>query len=117
MKRNVDLTEDRFFTTPEEPTGIGKILWDWIKDQTRKPWEFNISQIHSDCDFGTIRRPLIATGDKDERERWKRSQMENSYEICSHCGKNLGKLPWARKECGCLYMMQPLQRKIPWDFG
>ena len=115
MKRNVDLTENRFFTTPEEPTGIGKILWDWLEKQERKPWEFNLSQIHSDFDLNTFHRPLIATGDKNERERWQRSQQEQTEEICSHCGKDKGKLPWARKECGCSHMMT-LQRKIPWDF-
>jgi hypothetical protein len=59
MKRNVDLTEDRLFTTPEEPTGITKILFDWFADQQRKPWEFNITDINSDFDSSLYSAPTL----------------------------------------------------------
>ena len=116
MKRNVDLTEDRLFTTPEEPTGITKILFDWFADQQRKPWEFNITEINSELDFecAILHPPLIATGDKADRERWYRAQKESADEICDHCGQDKGKLPWAKKKCNCYAMT--FERKIPWDF-
>lgn len=38
MKRNVDLSENRIFTAPEEPTGLVKLLLDTLK--ITKPWDF-----------------------------------------------------------------------------
>ena len=38
MKRNVDLSESRMFTTPEPLTGLAKLIHDVLK--VTKPWDF-----------------------------------------------------------------------------
>ena len=72
MKRNVDLTENRIFTTPEEPTGVTKEILDWVKKVSRKPWDFENKPriISGDLDFETFSRDkeLIITGNKKERQ-------------------------------------------------
>lgn len=116
MKRNVDLTEDRLFTTTPEPTGEDKVLFDYFRDLALKPWEFNFCNCLSDIDFDVIApRSLIATGDKESRARWYRTEHSRNGEICERCGKSKGKLPWDKKSCDCYQMVRT--QKIPWNFG
>lgn len=101
MKRNVDLTENRVFTTPEQPTGLIKLLLDAIK--VRKPWDFenNPKTLTSDSDLGM------------QSKQW-RSFAYDSDDICDWCGQDRGKKPWARNRCNC-YSMTYTPR-IPWKF-
>ena len=106
MKRNVDLSENRMFTTPEEPTGLFKLLLDTIK--VTKPWDFehNPRKFTSDQDFGFINsRALFAVGNKKDRQIWKRNQAYNTDQICDCCGQNRGKKPWAKNSCNCYSMI------------
>ena len=66
MKRNVDLSESRMFTTPEEPTGVFKLLLDLIK--VTKPWDFEHNPRKITCDFDAeiSSRSLFAIGNKKE---------------------------------------------------
>lgn len=115
MKRNVDLSESRMFTTPEEPTGLFKLLLDAIK--VTKPWDFenNPQKITSDQDFSFINsRTLFAVGNKKDRQNWKRNYAYDTDQICGRCGQDRGKKPWAKNRCNCYSMSYT--PKIPWKF-
>lgn len=116
MKRNVDLSQSRMFTTPEEPTGVFKLLLDLIK--VTKPWDFehNPKKVTSDLELAIIceRRQVFAIGNKQERQRWKRNYACNTNQICDCCGQSRGKKPWARNRCNCYSMIY--KPKIPWKF-
>ena len=104
------------FTTPEEPTGIFKILLDAIK--ITKPWDFehNPTRTLSDLDSEIIseRRHVFAVGNKKERQNWKRNHAYDTDQICDCCGQDRGKKPWAKNICNCYSMSYP--KKIPWKF-
>jgi len=116
MKRNVDLSESRMFTTPEEPTGIFKLLLDSIK--VTKPWDFEHKPIKVSSDSEDYRlfnsQSLIPVGNKKERENWKRNQAYDTDQICDWCGQDRGKKPWAKNRCNCYSMTYT--PKIPWKF-
>ena len=116
MKRNVDLSESRMFTTPEEPTGLFKLLLDIIK--VTKPWDFehNPRKITSESeDFGLFNsRSLFAVGNKKDRQNWKRNYAYDTDQICDCCGQDRGKKPWAKNRCNCYSMSYT--SKIPWRF-
>lgn len=116
MKRNVDLTHNRIFTTPEEPTGMIKLLLDSIKNT--KPWdvEKTLKVRGSDLDFAVKSelRQVFAIGSKEERERWKRNRACDNDEMCDRCGMRTGRKPWAKIRCNCYSMTH--SSKIPWKF-
>ena len=114
MKRNVDLSENRMFTNPEEPTGIFKLLIDQIKGV--KPWDFENKprEITSDEEFSILSQTVFAVGNKKQRERWKREEASEKDEICDMCGQSRGKKPWAKNRCNCYSMTYT--PKIPWKF-
>ncbi len=118
MKRNVDLTQNRLFTTPKEPTGEAKILLDWLKKLTPKPWDFENKSIgiSSDLDFRTSSKyeELIITGNKHERQIRKQNSLYDDGKVCDICGLDTRKRPWLRKTCNCYSMMY--KPKIPWIF-
>lgn len=112
MKRNVDLSESRMFTTPEEPTGLFKLLLDTLN--ITKPWDFehNPRKITSDRLFNY--RSLFAVGNKKDRQNWKRNNAYDTGQICDYCGQDRGKKPWAKNRCNCYSMSYT--PKIPWKF-
>ena len=109
MKRNVDLTEDRLFTTPQPRENSGLIFI----EVNFKPWEFNFIEITSDLDFGFGSQSLIPLGDKKDREIWKINNNCSSNDVCSTCGKRKY-LPWSSRNCGCYSMSTP--KEFPWEF-
>lgn len=115
MKRNVDLSESQMFTTPEEPTGLLKLLLDAIK--VTKPWDFEHNPrkaINDREDFGLNSRSVFAVGNKKERQNCKRNQAYDTGQICDCCGQDRGKKPWAKNRCNCYSMSYT--PKIPWNF-
>ena len=116
MKRNVDLTENRIFTTPEPLTGLAKLITDSLK--VTKPWDFeNITtQLTSDLELAIIseQRSVFAVGNKKQRQNWKRNHAYDTDEVCDCCGQSRGKKPWAKNYCNCYSMTSP--QKIPWKF-
>ncbi len=116
MKRNVDLSESRIFTTPEPLTGLAKLIYDPIK--ITKPWDFENKsvEITSDLDFEiqANQRSVIAVGNKKERQIWKRDNSYDAGEVCDCCGQSRGKKPWAKNRCNCYSMTY--SPKIPWKF-
>lgn len=118
MKRNVDLSENRIFTTPEEPTGDEKIILDWVKKVTRKPWDFkNKPKIISsdfDLEISCKEKELFFTGDKKERQIKKQNRLFDEEKVCDVCGLDTRKKPWARTTCKCYSMKY--ESKKPWIF-
>lgn len=116
MKRNVDLSELRMFTTPEPLTGLAKLIYDAVK--VTKPWDFenNPQQLTSDLDLVVIaeQRHIFAVGDKKERQNWKQNHAYDTDQICDRCGQKRGKKPWAKNRCNCYSMV--FTPKIPWKF-
>lgn len=112
MKRNVDLTENRIFTSPSENPDHIRVS-EWISDLTRIPWEFGIICFERDIDFDIKNKTLIATGDRRDRQAWKAARRFYTERICSRCGKS-GGYYWAPKSCGC-YSISTL-KKLPWEF-
>ena len=116
MKRNVDLSELRMFTTPESLTGLAKLIYDAVK--VTKPWDFenNPQQLTSDLDLVVIaeQRHIFAVGDKKERQNWKQNHAYDTDQICDRCGQKRGKKPWAKNRCNCYSMV--FTPKIPWKF-
>ena len=103
------------FTTPEEPTGLFKLLLDIIK--VTKPWDFenNPRKITSDKDFDLFNsRSLFAVGNRKDRQNWKRNYAYDTDQICDRCGQDRGKKPWAKNRCNCYSMSYT--PKIPWKF-
>ena len=113
MKRNVDLTEDRLFTTPPPQQDPGLIFI----DVNFKPWEFRFVEITSDLDFGIDSQSLIPLGDKRDREIWKNNNNSSSNDICSTCGKRKY-LPWSSRSCECYsnYSSTFTSKRFPWEF-
>ena len=102
------------FTTPEEPTGIFKLLLDAIKITKPRDFENNPRKITSDEDFGFSSRRPFATGNKKDRQIWKRNQACDRDQICERCGIDRGKKLWAKKSCNCYsWTYKP---KMPWKF-
>ena len=116
MKRNVDLTENRMFTTPEEPPEVVKLLLEALK--VTKPWDFehNPLNVTSDSqDFYLFNsRSFFAVGNKKDRENWKRNHLYDTDQICDWCGQDRGKKPWAKNRCNCYSMTYTPE--IPWRF-
>lgn len=116
MKRNVDLSELRMFTTSEPLTGLAKLIYDAVK--VTKPWDFenNPQQLTSDLDLVVIaeQRHIFAVGDKKERQNWKQNHAYDTDQICDRCGQKRGKKPWAKNRCNCYSMV--FTPKIPWKF-
>ena len=104
------------FTTPEEPTGFYKLILDSLK--VTKPWDFenNPKKLISDLDMDVIseRKRFFAVGSKEERQRWKQNHEHDTGQVCDCCGQNIGKKPWAKKQCNCYSMSY--SPKIPWRF-
>ena len=59
MKRNVDLSESRMFTTPKEPTGLIKLILDAMK--VNKPnfrnYAYDTDEICDCCGQGVGKKP------------------------------------------------------------
>lgn len=120
MKPNVDLSENRLFTTYREPselTGTAKIILDWLKKSVRKPWDFenNPTPLSSDLDLEILdREELILTGNKQQRQRKRLYRLYDEGTVCDICGLDTRKKPWAGMTCSCYSMVH--QHKFPWIF-
>lgn len=116
MKRNVDLSESRMFTTPEPLTGLAKLIHDTLK--VTKPWDFenNPQELTSDFDLKVIaeQRRVFAVGSKKDRQNWKRNHAYDTDQICDCRGQKRGKKPWAKNRCNSYSMV--FTPKIPWKF-
>lgn len=94
MKRNVDLTENRFFSNSSQLVSI------LFSDITGKfPWNFDFLEIKSedDLDLGHQRKSIIALGDKATRAKIKEYRKMDSLDYCDCCGARMNLKPWDRE--------------------
>ena len=94
MKRNVDLTENRFFSNSSQVVSrlfsalIGKF-----------PWSFAFFKINSedDLDLEHQGKSVIALGDKATRAKIKEYRQMDSLDYCDCCGARMNLKPWDRE--------------------
>lgn len=97
MKRNVDLTESRFFSSNNRFNDISiSVLTLGIITGEKFPWNTNIEELKSDGDFDMDyqRKAIIAVGDKAIRAKVKGYRQMDSLDYCDCCGKRMNLKPW-----------------------
>lgn len=115
MKPNVDLTENRIFTTPKEPSGVVKELLNLLEP---KPWDFENmpTLISDDLDLQNNsykNEELVFTGNKEERQIKKMNRLYDTGKYCYICGRACREKPWTGITCNC-YSME-YRPKFPWN--
>lgn len=120
MKRNVDLTENRFFSSDNWFTDIAMgVLTLGIITKEKFPWNAHLQQIRSDDDLDLEhqRKAIIAVGDKKMRAKVKEYRQMDSLDYCDCCGKQMNLKPWDREigichQCNNYYQEQ--EDKCKW---
>lgn len=120
MKRNVDLTENRFFSINNwfNDVVIGRLTLGMITGE-KFPWNAYIKEIKSDDDFDMDhqRKAIIAVGDKTTRAKVKEYRQMDSLDYCDCCGTRMNLKPWDREigvchKCNDYYQKQ--EDKCKW---
>lgn len=97
MKRNVDLTENRFFSSNNwfNDIAIGVLTLGIITGE-KFPWNAHIREIKSDgdLDLDHQRKSIIAVGNKAMRAKVKEYRQMDSLDYCDCCGKRMNLKPW-----------------------
>lgn len=99
MKRNVDLTESRFFSSNNWFNDISmSVLTLGIITGEKFPWNAYIKEIKSDDDFNMDHqmKAIIAVGDKATRSKVKKYRQMDSLDYCDCCGARMNLKPWDR---------------------
>ena len=113
MKRNVDLTENRFFSSNNwlNDAEMG-VLTLGIVTGEKFPWNANIREINSgdDFDMDHQRKSIIAVGDKATRAKIKECRQMDSLDYCDCCGARMNLKPWDR-ELGVCHKCNEYYRK------
>ena len=120
MKRNIDLTENRMFSSDNWLTdmSIGVLTLGLITGE-KFPWNAHITTIHSDdgFDLDRQRKNIIAVGDKVSRAKVKEYRQMDSLDYCDCCGIRMNLKPWD-KEIGichkCNNHYQKQEDKCKW---
>lgn len=92
MKRNVDLTENRFFS--DLTLGVLTIS-SIVKSQY--PWTAHLEEIKDDSYFGHQHDSIIAIGNKSDRAEIKNLRQMDSLNYCDCCGVRMNLKPWDRE--------------------
>lgn len=102
MKRSVDLTENRIFTSTRR-SSESNLIADFISNQLDEYllWDLeNKPREISDVDIYNIwyrqENQLILTGTKDNRQRKNENLHYEDGTSCDRCGKDLTLMPWGR---------------------
>lgn len=120
MKRNVDLTENRFFSSNNWFNDIAmSMLTLGIITKEKFPWNAHLQQIRSDDDFDMDhqRKAILAVGNKAMRAKVKEYRQMDSLDYCDCCGKRMNLKPWDReigvcRKCNDYYQEQ--EDKCKW---
>lgn len=116
MKRNVDLTENRFFSNNNLFNGIITLS---LITREKFPWNTFIERIMSDDDLDADhqRKAIIAVGNKATRAKVKFYREMDSEDYCDCCGVRMNLKPWDR-EIGichkCDNRLQKEQDRCKW---
>lgn len=90
MKRNVDLTENMFFSNNNWFNGVHTLR---LITGEKFPW--NISDDDSALEYQ--RNAIIAVGNKETRAKVKFYEKMDSLNYCDCCGKRMNLKPWDRE--------------------
>lgn len=93
MKRNIDLTENRFFSNNNWFNGV---LTLGLVTGEKFPWNAFLKEIKSDDDFDLEhqRNAIIVVGNKETRAKVKFYREMDSSDYCDCCGKRMNLKPW-----------------------
>ena len=97
MKRNVDLTENRFFSNDGWLNNMNTSVWTLgLLTGEKFPWNAHLKQINSDddLDLDHQRKSIIAIGNKTMRAKVKEYRQMDSLDYCDCCGKRMNLKPW-----------------------
>ena len=96
MKRNVDLTENRFFSNNNSFNGI---LIPGLIASKKFPWSAFVEKIETDEDFKLKNQidAIIVVGDKKTRAKTKFYREMDSLDYCDCCGKRMNLIPWDKE--------------------
>lgn len=115
MKRNVDLTENRFFSRNNwfNDISIGVLTLDIITGE-KFPWNAYIKEIKSDDDLNMDHqmKAIIAVGDKVTRAKVKEYRQADSLDYCDCCGTRMNLKPWNREMGICHKCNQYYEKDI-----
>ena len=99
MKRNVDLTESRIFSTAQTPSLLASIVKDLGKHYL---WDYeHMKIVQSDYDLTDYKSRLVLCGNASERQAQRFNYSLDSGDICECCGRPLTNKPWSRHYCLC----------------
>jgi exonuclease III len=106
MKRNVDLTENMFFSSVSTFNSVFNSAIKSITDR-KFPWVASFMEIASDDD--SQKDAIIIAGDKEIRARIKSYREMDSIDYCDCCGRRMNLIPWDREigichECNDYYL-------------
>lgn len=116
MKRNVDLTENRFFSNNNWFNGV---LTLGLVTGEKFPWNAFVERVMSDDDLDSDRqrKAIIAVGNKVTRAKVKFYREMDSEDYCDCCGVRMNLKPWDREigvchKCENYYLKE--QDKCKW---
>ena len=95
MKRNVDLTENRFFSSNVAPIfSLTSLI-----NEKEMPWTRFMKKLTSDDDINLEhqRNAIIAVGNKETRAKVKFYREMDSFDYCDCCGKRMNLKPWDKE--------------------
>lgn len=117
MKRNVDLTSNRMFSsrnTRQIGSGLPFLKLDTLlpgKDLgTLFPWSVErFKVVRSDDELSSgANHEIIITGDASTREHKRFWRAADAGDMCDCCGTDLNRKPWDRHYCLCSKCMSGL---------
>ena len=116
MKRNVDLTSNRFFSNNNWFNGV---LTLGLVTGEKFPWNAFAERVMSDDDLNSDlqRKAIIAAGNKATRAKVKFYREMDSEDYCDCCGARMNLKPWDREvgvchKCENYYLKE--QDKCKW---
>lgn len=99
MKSNIDLTENRMFSSPlvgdwheVVQTSIRKHIYDY-----KFPWQLTK---RLSVELSSQENAVVITGDRETRREVAEIQKEYSGNYCACCGARIGTNPWDKEKNG-----------------
>lgn len=96
MKRNIDLTENRIFSSNN--IGLRNINISFITRE-KFPWNVFLDRIKTEdeLDLEHQKNSIIAVGNKETRAKIQFYREMDSLDYCDCCGKRMNLKPWDRE--------------------
>ena len=108
MKRNVDLTENGFFSnnTWLSNIEINTLIFRMLTTEEKFPWD-----VHLKIDENDQRKSIIAIGNKKTRAKVKEHHQMDSPDYCDCCGRMMNLKPWSREVGICHKCNEHIQKQ------